>query len=133
GAFFASTKRDADTGCLIWAGQQRKGYGVTSLGGRSRLAHRVAYELKHRVTLKPSDHSHHVCRNTTCVEPAHLLVVPATGELGHNAVHRLENQFIAGVEAGDLERELVDVDSERWPQWLDARALGSLRPSEVEA
>ena len=106
--FYASTRRDEQTGCLVWAGQiNPSGYGVTSLGGKPRLAHRVSYELRYPGALEPRQPLHHVCRNTSCVETAHLLPVAAAGDRGHNALHRLEDRFIAAVEAGDLERELA--------------------------
>lgn len=65
--------------CWIWlAYRNEKGYGVFGLGGKSRTtsAHRWAYE--HFVA--PIDTGltiDHLCRNTSCVNPAHLEPVTA--------------------------------------------------------
>lgn len=133
-AFYASTRRDEQTGCLVWVGQRNPdGYGVTSLGGKSRRAHRVAYELRHKTPLSRDEPLHHVCRNTACVEPAHLLLVDASGERGHNALHRLEDEFTALVAAGELARELnaLAIRTAEWPAWLNDREIGSLQAADV--
>lgn len=58
-------------GCWTWKGATSKGYGVARHVGRSRLAHRVAYEwlvgpIPDGLTLD------HLCDNPPCVNPAHL-------------------------------------------------------------
>jgi len=60
------------TGCLIWQGAVRPdGRGQWSEGGRSRLAHRMAYErakgpIPDGLTLD------HLCLNPLCINPDHL-------------------------------------------------------------
>jgi hypothetical protein len=65
------------TGCWSWvAGHQKDGYGSYRLSGQSRLAHRVAYEA----LIGPVPQGlqiDHLCRNRTCVNPAHLEPVTA--------------------------------------------------------
>ncbi|HEY9411764.1 MAG TPA: HNH endonuclease signature motif containing protein [Jiangellaceae bacterium] len=63
--------RRAD-GCWEWTGSRdRKGYGYIGVSGKSRRAHRVAYELY--VSRIPNDLTiDHLCRNTWCVNPLHM-------------------------------------------------------------
>ena len=64
---------DVSDGCWIWMRSRgRGGYGQTSIGGKSRRAHRVAYELYYGVTLTPDQLLHHKCHNKSCVNPHHL-------------------------------------------------------------
>ena len=60
-------------GCWLWIrGVGKGGYGQCSSGGKSRRAHRIAYEMVYGVTLTPDQFLHHVCRNKGCVNPMHL-------------------------------------------------------------
>ena len=68
-------KVDKTGDCWIWtAAQDGKGYGGFWDGEQRQKAHRVAYELM--VGLIPTGLClDHLCRNTLCVNPAHLEVV----------------------------------------------------------
>lgn len=66
-------------GCMEWtAYKDRHGYGKANLGGRKggvQFAHRISYtalmgEIPDGLVLD------HLCRNTSCVRPTHLEVVP---------------------------------------------------------
>lgn len=62
---------EPDTGCWVWLGHLNEaGYPTVSIGRRTYLAHRVAYELlagpTNGMTLD------HLCRNKACMNPAHL-------------------------------------------------------------
>ena len=88
--FWSRVVVDAN-GCWTWTGATTgKGYGVATLDGKLRLAHRWVY---HRLVApvdqetargQARDHVHHAgCRNTLCVNPAHLEARPAGEHLGH--------------------------------------------------
>jgi len=64
-------------GCWFWtAATNRNGYGVIGVaGGRTGLAHRVAYELL--VGPIPSGlEADHLCRTPACCNPQHVELVP---------------------------------------------------------
>jgi HNH endonuclease len=61
-----------ENGCWLWLGSKsRKGYGRAQVSGEHTGAHRAIYEAKHG-SLPRNVHLDHVCRNTSCVNPAHL-------------------------------------------------------------
>ncbi len=61
-----------DHGCWLWtAAKDPNGYGRLNVGNRSRLAHRVAFELLTR-RLDGCESLDHLCRNTSCCNPLHL-------------------------------------------------------------
>ena len=75
------------TGCFDWllgksGGQANKaGYGVVSIGGSRRSAHRVAYILL-RGAIPKDLCIDHICRNRACVNPSHMqLTAPGVNVL----------------------------------------------------
>ena len=61
------------SGCHEYQGGLNKGYGVFSVNGKTKLAHRVAYELfKGGIPLNL--HVCHTCDNPKCCNPDHLFV-----------------------------------------------------------
>jgi hypothetical protein len=63
---------DCVTDCMVWVGKRnRAGYGYVCTGGRTLLAHRVAYET-FRGPLNPLLDPDHLCRFPPCVNPWHL-------------------------------------------------------------
>ena len=59
-------------GCWEWtAAKDGKGYGAFNIGGKMRLAHRVAYDTLIGPMPKGLE-SDHLCRNISCVYPAHI-------------------------------------------------------------
>lgn len=67
---------EPNTGCIIWLGAERRGYGRIwcSDERRNKSAHRVAYELL-RGPVPDGHEIDHVCRTRLCVNPEHLEVV----------------------------------------------------------
>lgn len=64
-------KVDKTGKCWIWtAGKLKTGYGCFKLDGRTQMAHRVSWFLVYGVW--PEHEIDHLCRNTSCVNPAHL-------------------------------------------------------------
>jgi hypothetical protein len=65
---------EPNTGCWLWTiTRNRKGYGLVTAGGKTRHAHRVAYELA--VGPIPSDMCVlHKCDMPSCINPAHLFL-----------------------------------------------------------
>lgn len=72
--FWAKVDKNHITGCWVWVGHKRDGYGVFSYGGRGGVrinAHRYAYqeiigEIPNGLVLD------HLCRQRDCVNPDHL-------------------------------------------------------------
>lgn len=81
--FWSKVDKDGPNGCWVWtAARCRDGYGVFSPRHSGQLkAHRFAYEL----LIGPIPDGlviDHLCRNTACVNPAHLEpVTPKTNVL----------------------------------------------------
>lgn len=56
--------------CIEWvATKNRNGYGTLTVGGITRLAHRVSFMFRHGSIPKCLDH---LCRNRACINPSHL-------------------------------------------------------------
>lgn len=66
---------EPNSGCFLWLGKpQQRGYGQFTLGGTTKTAHRVAYEMYIGDVPDGMDVDH-LCRNRLCVNTAHLEVV----------------------------------------------------------
>lgn len=73
-----------ENGCIVWLGlRTARGYGRFSVRRRMDYAHRFAYE-RSRGPIPAGLQIDHLCRNTACVNPAHLDLV-TTQENRHRA------------------------------------------------
>lgn len=74
-SFWAKCVPEPNSGCWLWlgGGTGRTDYGRVRQRGYKRLAHRVSYRAAHGFNLWPANlELDHKCRNTRCVNPAHL-------------------------------------------------------------
>jgi hypothetical protein len=59
--------------CLEWqAARNKAGYGVYQKGDGTILAHRMAYQIQHAMTLPKGAVVMHTCDNPSCVNHEHL-------------------------------------------------------------
>lgn len=83
---------DPATECWIWQRGTSRGYGYTYrwVGGRKQGmgAHVFYYELAHG-TMPEGLEIDHLCRNTLCVNPAHLEAVTRTENVRRSRATRL--------------------------------------------
>lgn len=70
-------KVDLSGDCWLWTGAvNSRGYGQFAVDGRSRSAHRLAYEALVEAIPRPLTVDH-LCRVKRCVNPAHMEIVTA--------------------------------------------------------
>jgi hypothetical protein len=69
------SKPDPLSGCYVWQGAHRRGYGCLRYQGQTFFAHRLAWEAKHG-PIPNGMILRHRCNAKSCVNPDHL--VPGT-------------------------------------------------------
>lgn len=75
--FWSRVTKGGDGECWLWVGDRNYGgYGRFSVKGKTRMAHRLAYELAVG-PIPCGQQLDHLCRVRNCVNPAHL--EPVTG------------------------------------------------------
>ena len=79
---FAGARRTA-RGCLLYGGARTDGYGVLTVAGRLRRAHRVAWSLYRRRPVPPGRLVTHSCDTRPCIAREHL-------QLGTHATNSAE-------------------------------------------
>jgi|ERR1044071_1303231 hypothetical protein len=70
------------TGCWLWIGAIRYGYGQYRTPNKNHYAHRMSYELFIGPIPKNKE-LHHVCGIRCCVNPSHLLPVTRSEHIHH--------------------------------------------------
>jgi hypothetical protein len=101
-----------DTPCWVWLlYRDRDGYGIVTLDGKRRKAHRVNYEAKYG-PIPEGLVTDHLCANRSCVNPDH--VEPVTNAVnirrGRNAKLTSDDvaEMRASYAAGRSTREIAD-------------------------
>jgi hypothetical protein len=86
------------TPCLIWqGGLWPNGYAKTSISGRTRLGHRLAYELAIDTRLTSKQVVAHHCDTPACLSPRHLFLTDAKGNAMDSASKgRARKVLVAG-------------------------------------
>jgi len=68
----AKSERVPFSTCVYWLGASIRGYGCIHYQGRTRLAHQVAWELRHAKPWPVDRTADHLCRTPCCVNPDHI-------------------------------------------------------------
>lgn len=95
---------DPTTGCWLWTGGRfASGYGCVTIGGKSRLLHRVAHEL-YVGPIPDRETVHHTCATQLCFCPDHLQLATQRENLGEMFARKALLARIA-----DLENEVAEL------------------------
>jgi hypothetical protein len=99
---------DEATGCWVWLrAKNAYGYGVLRPSRIQFQAHRVVYE-RHRGPIPEGLELDHLCRNTLCVNPAHLEPVTHAENIRRGKQTRLTQDAAAAIRASSASnRELA--------------------------
>jgi len=133
-----------DSGCHVWTGQKKRGYGRWKFGDLTYPAHRIAYQLE-RGKIDSDWALDHLCNNRACCNPDHLEAVPH--EVNQERARKRKPQFnkppkliarqpndrklLFRPPAGHLTvrelAELLDVSTAKVHRWIERRGLPSYK------
>lgn len=107
-AFEARTMPVTETSCQLWFGAiTKQGYGKISIDGRSKLAHRYAWE-ESRGPIPDGMFVDHMCHTPPCVNPDHLRLATNSQNLqNRSGAARGSKSGIRGVSWDSRERKWV--------------------------
>lgn len=89
-----SARTEWREGCLEWTGAiGPDGYGVISVRGKVRRAHRFSYESS-VAPIPEGMQIDHICRNRACINPEHLR--PVTHKQNHEHLSALTSTSVSG-------------------------------------
>lgn len=74
--FLSKTKRDEQTGCLLWQGAKAHGYGYFKYNRKNWRVHRLAWTLVNGQIPVGYDIHHLPTCDKSCCEPSHLESLP---------------------------------------------------------
>lgn len=64
---------EPNSGCFLWLGPvSEKGYGLLSVGGKTRRAHRLSFEVTYG-SIPAGSQVMHKCDQPSCIRPDHLV------------------------------------------------------------
>jgi hypothetical protein len=87
------------TPCWIWQlAKNRQGYGLTREGYAHKRAHRVVYE-QHIGPIPPGLDLDHLCRQTDCVNPAHMEPVTEAENVRRGNTAKITMDIAQGIRA----------------------------------
>lgn len=78
-ANFDANYEKTENGCWLWTAAKTNGYGCLSIAGKTRYAHRFAYERHHLTQVPETMFLQHTCSSKLCVNPEHLRLLPKAG------------------------------------------------------
>ncbi len=110
-AFWENTKKEGN--CVVWQGLISNGYGQVYKDGKTRWAHRVAWEITNG-SIPKGLNVLHKCDNKPCVNPEHLFLGTQSDNLkdsvrkGRFAMFRSMKQFCPNGHKYDVNDMYID-------------------------